>query len=123
MTDEPDPWLSRRRSPCVRYRPNVDRSQEGRSPTRVNAPPGCHWRSEDVEPQVHRDQTVVVTVAVPVREVVAVPVPVVAVRAVTVPVAVSDGGRRRRGEREPGTGGEKAAGDQESYTSHSLSLQ
>jgi hypothetical protein len=79
--------------------------------------------SEDVEAEVHRQQTVVVPVAVPVREVVAEPVPVVAVRAVTVPVAVSDGGRRRGGKRKAGAGGQKAAGDQESYTSHGMSLQ
>jgi hypothetical protein len=48
---------------------------------------------------------------------------VVAVRAVTVPVAVSDGGRRRGGKRKAGAGGQKAAGDQESYTSHGMSLQ
>jgi hypothetical protein len=82
-------------------------------------------RSEvDAEPEVHGEQTqVVVTVTVPVREVVAVPMPVAAVRAVTVPVPVSGGGRCRGGKREAGARGQKAAGDQESYTSHGMSLQ
>jgi hypothetical protein len=79
--------------------------------------------SEDVEPEVQREQAVVVTVVVPVREVVAVAVPGVAVRAVTVPVPVSDGGRRRGSKRKASARGEEAAGDQESYTSHGMSLQ
>ena len=90
----------------------------------MNAPIVLGAGSEvDAEPKVYGEQTVVVTVPVPVREVVGVPVTVVAVRAVTVPVPVSDGGRCRGGKRKAGARGQKAAGDQESYTSHGMSLQ
>jgi hypothetical protein len=79
-------------------------------------------RSEvKADPQVNGQQpaVVVMTVAVPVR----VGVPVVHVVAVVVPVAVADRGRRRGSKRKSGAGGEKAAGDQQSCTSHGMSFQ